>query len=81
MKSCLVGLPARGKALVVTDLHGNLEDYHRYKDLWDSDDPDFHLVITGDFIHAMDKNDDSIKILNDIMWKYRFKENFHVLLR
>lgn len=80
MINCVDSLLARGKALVVTDLHGNLKDYNQYKDIWDSDDPDFHLVITGDFIHSMDKKDGSIEILHDIMWNSRFKDNFHVLL-
>lgn len=80
MKSCVVSIPARGKAVVVTDLHGNIEDYSKYKDLWDSEDPDFHLIFTGDFIHSMDKNDGSIEILQDMMWNFSFKSNFHVLL-
>jgi hypothetical protein len=26
----LVKLPLKGKALIITDLHGNLDDYRRY---------------------------------------------------
>ena len=78
----LVKLPSRGKALIVTDLHGNLEDYHKVMDLWgnDSNKKD-NLILTGDFIHAMGtKNDNSIEILESVRSNCKKYDNFHLLL-
>ena len=75
-----VQLPAKGRLLVVTDLHGNLEDYEKYIELWDCDDPDCHLVFVGDFIHSTDDNDGSIEIIEDAIDKYNKYPNFHPLL-
>ncbi len=77
----LIELPDYGRLIVVTDLHGNLEDYNAYLDLWDKNDLDFHIVFTGDLIHAVDeKKDGSIEILDDAIKKSKKYSNFHTLL-
>ena len=63
----LIELPKEGKAVVVTDLHGNLNDYNRYIGIWGEyrdNDNNTHFILTGDFIDAMGiKDDRSIDIL------------------
>jgi serine/threonine-protein phosphatase PP1 catalytic subunit len=76
----LIELPDYGRLLVITDLHGNFKDYKRYLRLWDSDDPDFHIVFTGDLIHAMDDEDGSVEIVEDAMFKSEEYSNYHCLL-
>lgn len=78
----LVELPDQGKAIVVTDLHGNLKDYKKYLDIWRKCDKQRdHFVLTGDFIHAMGrKNDKSIDILESVKHNWENCENFHPLL-
>lgn len=78
----LVRLPLAGKALIITDLHGNLTDYRYYEGLWNNLDLDLdHVIITGDFIHPSAQDvDGSLEILESLM---RYRENytnFHVLL-
>lgn len=78
----LVELPNKGKAIVVTDLHGNLKDYKRYLNIWKKCDTDQdHFVLTGDFIHSMDgKEDRSINILESVIDNCKNSDNFHPLL-
>jgi len=77
----LIELPQKGKALIITDLHGNLEDYERYMDIWKGfKDQNDHLIITGDFIHSCCVNDGSLEIIDSIKTRYENEENFHVLL-
>lgn len=77
----LVELPDYGRLIVVTDLHGNLDDYNYYLNLWDESDPDFHIVFAGDLIHGIDlSTDGSVEILDDAMAKSRQFPNFHALL-
>lgn len=81
MNDRLIELPDHGRLIVVTDLHGNLDDYNRYLNLWDESDPDFHIVFTGDLIHGIDeKTDKSVEILDDAMAKSKKYSNFHTLL-
>lgn len=80
MSNRLIKLPNKGKLLIVTDLHGNLEDYETYMKKWDSNDPDSYIVIAGDFIHNVYKEDYSIEILDDIMEKSKEYDNFYPLL-
>lgn len=50
-------LPARGKLLVNTDLHGNLEDFERLSGIFQAlraQEPETHWVILGDVVHAPD---------------------------
>lgn len=75
----LLELPDHGRLIVVSDIHGNLEDYQRYLNLWDENDPDFHIVFTGDLIHSIHENDGSIEILDDAIEKSECS-NFHTLL-
>lgn len=48
-------LPARGTAIVSTDLHGNYEDFARLRQIFDeriAQDPQTHWVILGDLVHG-----------------------------
>lgn len=79
----LVELPRKGKALIITDIHGNLTDFKKFMYIWDSldDDIDNHLILTGDFIHAMGlENDQSVEILEYVKFKWENSNNFHILL-
>ena len=76
----LAKLPNKGRVLIFTDLHGNLEDYNKYLEKWDCDDPDCHIIIAGDFIHSIYKKDCSVEVLDDIIDKYKRYDNFHPLL-
>ena len=76
----LIKLPKKGRVLIFTDLHGNLEDYGKYLEKWDSADPDCHMIIAGDFIHSIYKNDSSVEVLDDIIDKYKKYDNFHPML-
>jgi serine/threonine-protein phosphatase PP1 catalytic subunit len=76
----LIQLPDHGRLIVVTDLHGDFNDYRNYLKLWDRDDEDCHIVFTGDLIHSIEKEDGSIEILEDVMVKTRDFPNFHCLL-
>ena len=77
----LIELPDYGRLIVVTDLHGNLDDYNTYLDLWDENNSDFHIVFTGDLIHGIDeKKDGSVEILDDAIKKSKKYSNFHILL-
>lgn len=78
----LVKLPKNGKAIVVTDLHGNLDDYKRYIAVWKKcGEEKTHFILTGDFIHAMGlENDRSIDILESVKYNWENSEYFHPLL-
>lgn len=75
-----IKLPSKGRLLIVTDLHGNLEDYEKYIDLWNCNDSDCHIVFVGDFIHSINENDCSIEIIDDVIDKFKKYSNFHPLL-
>ena len=78
----LVELPKKGKAIVVTDIHGNIDDYKKYMGIWDKcKEEDVHFILTGDFIHAMGiENDRSIDILESVKYNWENNKNFHPLL-
>lgn len=78
----LVYLPRKGKALIITDLHGNLTDYRYYEELWNTLNLDVdNVIITGDFIHPSSRDvDGSIEILESLMDYRENYSNFHVLL-
>lgn len=81
MSDRLIELPDHGRLLVVTDLHGNFDDYSYYLNLWDETDPDFHIVFCGDLIHGLDEDTDgSVEILDDAIAKSGQYSNFHTLL-
>ena len=75
-----IELPDEGRLLIVTDVHGDLDDYEKYINLWDCNDPDFHLVFVGDFIHSIYDDDKSIEIIEDVIEKDKKYSNFHPLL-
>ena len=77
----LIELPLEGKTLIITDLHGNLEDYNRYMEIWkEFQDADNHIIFTGDFIHSCYGDDGSLEIIDSIKNHYENEKNFHVLL-
>ena len=78
----LVELPKDGKAIVVTDNHGNLDDYNKYMNIWEEyRNENAYFIITGDFIHAMGKKDDkSIEILDSVKHCWENNENFYPLI-
>ena len=80
MNEKLIKLPKQGRLLLVSDLHGNYDDYEAYINLWNSEDPDFHIAFLGDLIHSPYFNDRSIEILDDVIEKDKKYSNFHVLL-
>lgn len=81
-KNSLAELPANGAALVITDIHGNIEDFNRYMEIWENfKGADNHLILAGDYIHGMfDKEDSSIEIIDSLMYNCGQSKNFHVLL-
>ncbi|NYB52359.1 MAG: serine/threonine protein phosphatase [Methanobacteriaceae archaeon] len=82
MRKDLIELPSKGRALIASDLHGNLTDYLKIIDLWKkTSSKKQHLIFTGDLINAMDKEDDgSIEILESVMDEMKNNQNFHPLL-
>ena len=76
----MITIPYINKYLmIVTDIHGNLDDFKYYLDLW-LDDKSNHICFTGDLIHADDINDDdSLKIL-ELVKEYNRENTFHVLM-
>jgi serine/threonine-protein phosphatase PP1 catalytic subunit len=78
----LVELPKDGKAIVVTDIHGNLDDYNKYMNIWEEyRNENAYFIITGDFIHAMGKKDDkSIEILDSVKYCWENNENFYPII-
>lgn len=79
----LVELPKKGKAMVITDIHGNITDFKKLMNIWDdfADKEDNHLILTGDFIHALGlKNDQSVEILEYVKFLWETFSNIHVLL-
>ena len=77
----LIKLPQKGNAFIITDLHGNLEDYNRYMEIWkEFKEKIIILILTGDFIHSCYVNDGSLEIIDSVKKHYENEENFHVLL-
>ncbi len=78
----LIELPGKGRVLIITDIHGNLNDFEKYMKIWDGfRDKDNHLILTDDFIHRpLNERDDSLKILNSVKQHCEQEENFHALL-
>lgn len=79
--SKVIELPKKGRLIVVTDIHGNKNDFDKYiNEIWDKNDTDCHIVFTGDLIHEMDYSKDlSLDILDEIDKLFNLP-NFHVLL-
>lgn len=78
----LVELPKKGKAIVVSDIHGNLKDYNKYIDIWEKyRDETTYFILTGDFIYAMGiKDDKSIEILDSVKDYFENSYNFYPLI-
>jgi Icc-related predicted phosphoesterase len=77
----LIELPRKGKTIIVTDIHGNAQDYYRYMDLWEEfQSEDNHFILTGDFIHNTKNPDGSLEIIESVKKHYEQEENFHALL-
>lgn len=80
--SSLIELPKKGKAMIITDIHGNFADFNSFMDIWnDFQSENNHLIITGDFIQSTSlKNDKSIEIIEYIKHQFENSNNFHALL-
>ena len=79
----LIELPKKGKVMIITDLHGNLDDFKRYESIWKDFllDKNNHVIVTGDFIHPMGIGEDgSIEILESLMYYFENYQNFYILL-
>lgn len=89
-------LPARGRALVSTDLHGNLADFEalaaRFEALV-SEEPHTHWILAGDLVHGPDDTtaashhplygypDDSARLVREVSELVaRYPDRVHVLL-
>jgi hypothetical protein len=78
----LLRITGKGKLLIITDLHGNLEDTNHYREIWDEFlERDDEVVLTGDVIHPVPgQEDNSIDVL-ELVKSYDEKyPNFHLLL-
>lgn len=77
----ILNLPAQGKALIITDLHGNWEDYQKYQKKWDKYlEEDNFVIITGDIVHnTSPEKDGSVEMLESVQ-EYCQLDNFHLLL-
>ena len=67
------------KLFVVTDIHGNLQDFNDYLNLWLMDKSN-HIVFTGDLIHHDEKSKDKSLEILDLVRVYNRYSTFHVLL-
>ena len=78
----VIKLPRQGFALIAGDLHGNMGDFNKLMEIWEGKSTkNNHLILTGDFIHAMGSNNDkSLEILDTLRAYYKKFENFHLLL-
>lgn len=78
----LIQLPRKGKAMVVTDLHGDLNHFNQYLDIWEEfKGKNNHFILTGDFIHGIEpESDSSVEIVEEVKYHFRHTENFHVLM-
>ncbi len=77
----LLTLPMKGKAMVITDIHGNIDDLNNYLEIWnDINSENNHLIFTGDFIHGIGaEKDESLDVLETLM-KLENSSNVHLLL-
>lgn len=75
----LCELDSDDKLIVVTDIHGNLNDFRRYLELWNREGGS--ILFTGDLIHSLDEagSDGSIEILETAM-EFIKSPRFFVLL-
>lgn len=74
----LIKLPHEGKLMVITDIHGNYDDYMRYIDIWQ--EKDCHILFLGDLIHGdVFTEDKSLDILNDVAKRIN-DTKFHILV-
>ncbi|AXV39171.1 metallophosphoesterase [Methanobacterium sp. BAmetb5] len=79
----VIKLPRRGLAVLASDLHGNLKDFHKLLQIWKNIPvKDKYLIFTGDFIHAMGTKeaDKSLELLEEIHLDCKKYPGFHLLL-
>ncbi|WP_321421390.1 metallophosphoesterase [uncultured Methanobacterium sp.] len=78
----LLRINRKGKLLIITDLHGNLEDAKRYQEIWDEFiESGDEVVLTGDVIHPVPgQKDHSIEVLELVKSYDETYSNFHLLL-
>lgn len=86
-------LPAEGALLVGADLHGNLEDLRRLRELFLESAPDAHLALLGDLVHGPDPwarehwpalhdfDDRSWDVVQEVIaLRQRYPDRVHLLL-
>ncbi len=78
----VIEIPRQGVAFIVTDLHGNIDDFNKVIEIWENQSTkENHLILTGDFIHAMGaENDNSLEILDSVRADCKKYKNFNLLL-
>lgn len=76
----IIRLPDKARVIVVSDIHGNYDDFLNYVNMWRKGGKDTHIVFLGDLIHGLDpKTDGSPDILMNVGDLIR-KDTFHVLM-
>lgn len=76
----IIRLPKKARVLVVSDIHGNYDDFSKYIELWKKSGRDTHIVFLGDLIHGLNpETDNSIEILYEVS-KLMQDNTFHVLM-
>ena len=76
----IVRIPEGARIMVVSDIHGNYEDFKKYVKIWEKGGKDTHIIFLGDLIHGTSpENDKSVQILLDA-FKYNKNNNFHLLM-
>jgi len=76
----IVRIPEGARIMVVSDIHGNYEDFNKYIDIWENAGKDTHIIFLGDLIHGINtKTDKSLDILLDA-YAYDKSDNFHILM-
>lgn len=76
----MVFIPVCDKyCFVVTDIHGCLDDFRYYLELW-LEDISNHIVFTGDLIHNDVFEDDESLCILDMVREYIEYPTFHVLI-
>lgn len=78
----LLEIKAEGKLLIITDLHGNMDDLKHYNKIWRGVlEENYEVVITGDVIHPVPGCvDNSLDVLEMVKSFDESYENFHLLL-
>ena len=76
----IIRFPKKARILVVSDIHGNYDDFLDYVNMWKKGGRDTHIIFLGDLIHGLDpKTDGSLDILMKV-GDLILNDTFHVLM-